>query len=39
MVNLAALLQVLTTVFTFVEGVVEQVAPVVNKFLDRRPAG
>jgi hypothetical protein len=39
MVNVAAILQIATTVLTFIEGVVEQVAPIVHKILDRRPAG
>ncbi len=36
MVNIAVLLNFVTTMFTFFEGVVEQVAPVVNKILDRK---
>ncbi len=35
MVNVAAILNILTTVITFVEGVIQQVAPVVNKLIDR----
>jgi hypothetical protein len=34
--DFAAALKILTTVFTFIDGVIEQVAPIVNKFLDKK---
>jgi hypothetical protein len=36
MVDFAAAFKFLTTILTFIEGVVEQVAPLVNKFLDKK---
>lgn len=36
MVNIAAIVNIMTTVFTFIEGVVEQLAPIVGKVIDRK---
>ncbi|CAF3025961.1 unnamed protein product [Rotaria sp. Silwood2] len=37
MVDMKAIMNVITTILAFVEGVVDQVAPIVNKVLDRKP--
>ncbi|CAF3666326.1 unnamed protein product [Rotaria sp. Silwood1] len=38
MVDVKAIMNVITTVLAFVEGVVDQVAPIFNKILDRKPS-